>query len=122
MSEADTCRKDVVPRLVRSEWDDNPHSSTEQRIFTDGRIIPVSNDIKRGKRKHTDFVLSATLETFRSPQQAEEYGKTLSFQFALSTNSKEIVGFNFAIGMATELIEYPKPQELFDRYWVAQGL
>ncbi len=39
LTEADTCRKYVPPKLIASGWDDEPHSFTEQRIFTDGRII-----------------------------------------------------------------------------------
>ena len=38
-NEADTCRKYVLPKLVETGWDDEPHSFTEQRTFTDGRII-----------------------------------------------------------------------------------
>jgi type I site-specific restriction endonuclease len=31
LSEADTCRKFVVPKLQAAGWDDEPHSITEQR-------------------------------------------------------------------------------------------
>lgn len=41
MSEADTCRKFVVPRLQAAGWEVEPHSIAEQRTITDGRIVPV---------------------------------------------------------------------------------
>jgi hypothetical protein len=39
LTEADTCRKYVVPKLQGAGWDNDPHSIAEQRFFTDGRII-----------------------------------------------------------------------------------
>jgi hypothetical protein len=41
LTEADTCRKYVVPKLVAAGWDSEPHSIAEQRTITDGRIVPV---------------------------------------------------------------------------------
>ncbi len=38
-TEADTCRTYVVPKLDAAGWDTPPHSYTEQRTFTDGRIV-----------------------------------------------------------------------------------
>jgi type I site-specific restriction endonuclease len=35
INEADTCRKYVLPNLMEAGWDDEPHSSTEQKSFTD---------------------------------------------------------------------------------------
>jgi len=49
-TEADTCRKYVVPKLQATGWDSDPHSIAEQRTITDGRVIPV------GKRHSIDFV------------------------------------------------------------------
>jgi type I restriction enzyme R subunit len=40
-SEADTCRKFVVPLLQAAGWDAEPYSIAEQRTITDGRIVPV---------------------------------------------------------------------------------
>lgn len=40
-TEADTCRKFVVPKLLAAGWDAEPHSIAEQRSITDGRIVPV---------------------------------------------------------------------------------
>jgi len=35
-TEADTCRKYVVPKLQGVGWDNDPHSIAEQRTITDG--------------------------------------------------------------------------------------
>ena len=42
-TEADTCRKFVVPKLQAAGWDNDPHSIAEQRSFTDGRIVVRGN-------------------------------------------------------------------------------
>lgn len=47
MSEADTCRKLVVPRFLAAGWDGDPHSIAEQRSITDGRIVPVGKGFIR---------------------------------------------------------------------------
>ncbi len=38
LTEADTCRKYVLPKLIEAGWDNDPHSFTEQKTFTDGRL------------------------------------------------------------------------------------
>src|SRR5437870_10700641 len=40
-TEADTCRKFVVPKLQAAGWDNEPYSIAERRTITDGRIVPV---------------------------------------------------------------------------------
>ena len=35
-TEADTCRRFIVPLLQRAGWDDAPCAMNEQRTFTDG--------------------------------------------------------------------------------------
>jgi len=39
MTEADTCRKFVVPLLQQAGWDTASHFILEQKFFTDGRIV-----------------------------------------------------------------------------------
>jgi len=60
LTEADTCRKYVLPKLVAAGWDAEPHSFTEQRTFTDGRIIVSGGKIRRGKQKRADYLLRYT--------------------------------------------------------------
>ena len=46
-TEADTCRKFVVPRLQAAGWDNDPHSIAEQRYFTAGRIAEIMGNIRK---------------------------------------------------------------------------
>ncbi|MCW5969417.1 MAG: hypothetical protein KIT57_12975 [Blastocatellales bacterium] len=39
ITEADTCRLYVLPKLDEAGWNREPHSFTEQKTFTDGRIV-----------------------------------------------------------------------------------
>jgi len=100
MNEADTCTKYVVPKLVEAGWDNDPHSFTEQRTFTNGRIIPLGNKVRRGKQKRADYLLRyrhdfpiALVEAkadYKTPaaglQQAKAYAENLGLSFAYSTN------------------------------------
>ena len=54
-TEADTCRKFVVPKLQAAGWDTDPHSIAEQRSFTDGRIVVRGNKAERKKKKRADW-------------------------------------------------------------------
>jgi type I site-specific restriction endonuclease len=60
VSEADTCRKLVVPKLLAVGWDTDPHSIAEQRTITDGRIVPVGKGFVRKSPKRVDFLLRYT--------------------------------------------------------------
>jgi phenylalanyl-tRNA synthetase beta subunit len=59
-TEADTCRKYVLPKLLEAGWDNDPHSFTEQRTFTDGRIVVSGDKIRRKKQKRADYLLRYT--------------------------------------------------------------
>lgn len=136
MNEADTCRKEVVPRLVTAGWDNEPHSFMEQRTFTDGRIIPLTSGVRRGKQKRADFLLryrrdlpmavveaKADYKTAgQGLQQAKDYAEILGLKFAYSTNGKEIVEFDFTTGVESEIDSYPSPADLFERYSLTLGL
>lgn len=56
-SEADTCRKFVVPKLQAAGWDNEPYSIAEQRTITDGRIVPVGKGFVRRPSKRVDYLL-----------------------------------------------------------------
>lgn len=100
LTEADTCRKYVVPALVQAGWDSEPRSFTEQRTFTDGRIVPSGKKVFRRPQKRADYLLRYTRDftiavveakpTFKRPtdglQQAKEYAEILGLKFAYSTN------------------------------------
>lgn len=59
-TEADTCRKFVVPKLLAAGWDNEPHSIAEQRTITDGRIIPAGKGFIRKPPKRVDYLLRYT--------------------------------------------------------------
>jgi len=48
VTEADTCREFVTPRLVEAGWGAGPSSIGEQRTFTNGRIIVAGGKVRRG--------------------------------------------------------------------------
>ncbi len=60
ITEADTCRKYVLPKLIQAGWDNDPHSFTEQKTFTDGRIVVAGDKIRRRPQKRADYLLRYT--------------------------------------------------------------
>ena len=119
-----------MPRLIQAGWDDEPHSFTEQKTFTDGRIVVVGDKPKRRKQKRADYMLRyardfmiAVVEAkpkYRKPgdglQQAKEYAEILGLKFAYATNGEGIVEFDYTTGNEKELDVFPPPQELWSRY------
>ena len=55
LTEADTCRKYVLPKLYASGWSDD--HINEQRTFTDGRIVVAGTRTIRRKQKRADYLL-----------------------------------------------------------------
>lgn len=126
-SEADTCRKDVLPKIYLSEWTDE--QILEQRTFTDGKIVVLGRKAKRKKAKRFDYLLRysqnfpiAIIEAkvkyklaADGIQQAKEYAKTLGVKFAYSTNGSDILEFDFLTGVEKLVSQYPTPTELWTR-------
>jgi type I restriction enzyme R subunit len=135
ITEADTCRQYVLPKLREAGWEDLPHSIAEQKTFTDGRIIVVSDVPRRAKPKRADYLLRFTRDftigvveakaAYMLPgdglQQAKEYAEMLSLKFAYSTNGHGIVEFDFSTGKEAEIDRFPTPVELWSRLQVAEG-
>jgi type I restriction enzyme, R subunit len=136
MSEADTCRKLVVPKLLAGGWDNDPHSIAEQLSITDGRIIPVGKGFIRKPPKRVDFLLRYTRDfplgvveakaAYKTAadgmQQAKTYAEMLGLKFAYATNGHEILEFDYATGRETTIDIYPTPDEVWQRYRTAQGI
>jgi type I restriction enzyme R subunit len=127
-SEADTCRKFVLPKLKdESNWTDE--QILEQRPFTAGKIIVIGRVGRRRKVKKADYLLRysqnfliAVVEAKREyktaaegMQQAKEYAQILGLKFCYSTNGKEILEFNFITGLETKIEKFPTPTELWNR-------
>ncbi|MBN8459380.1 MAG: DEAD/DEAH box helicase family protein [Verrucomicrobia bacterium] len=136
MTEADTCRKFVVPALQRAGWDCEPHSIAEQRTITDGRIIPVGKGFVRKSPKRADYLLvfqrgfplgvaeakGAWKSAGAGLQQAKEYAEMLGLMFAYATNGLEIIEFDYFTGKETLLASFPTPDELWARYRAGRGI
>ena len=136
LTEADTCRQYVLPKLIAAGWDNEPHLFTEQRTFTDGRIIVAGGKIRRGKQKRADYLLRYTRDhliavveakaNYKSAgeglQQSKEYAAILGLKFAYATNGTGIIEFDFLTGKETELDTFPSPDELWRRLRKVQGL
>lgn len=133
-TEADTCRKYVVPKLHAAGWDDE--RILEQRTFTAGRIMTVTGQVWRRPQKRADYLLryrpNVTLAVVEAKAayklpghglgQAKEYAEILDLKFAYSTNGHGIVEFDFLTGKETELDAFPSPDALWQRLQGASGL
>ena len=136
ITEADTCRKYVLPKLIEAGWDNDPHSFTEQKTFTDGRIVVSGKNIKRQKQKRADYLLRYTRDfmiavieakaAYKLPgdglQQAKEYAEILGLKFAYSTNGHGIIEFDYLTGNERELDSFPTPADLWARLRSSQNL
>lgn len=136
MTEADTCRKFVVPALQMAGWDAEPHSIAEQRSITDGRIIPVGKGFVRKPPKRVDYLLyyqrGFPLGVVEAKgiwktagdglQQAKEYAEMLGLHFAYASNGPEILEFDYLTGKESVLAAYPTPDELWRRFRAGRGI
>lgn len=136
LTEADTCRKFVIPKLQAAGWDDDPHTIAEQRSITDGRIIPAGKGFIRKPPRRVDYLLqyarnfplavveakAAWKRAGEGLQQAKEYAEMLGLKFAYATNGREIIAFDYFTGKESLIHTYPKPAELWERYRDGKGL
>ena len=134
ITEADTCRKYVLPKLYAAGWNDDQIS--EQKSFTDGRILVVGNKARRRPAKRADYLLRyardfmlAVVEAkaaYKLPgdglQQAKDYAEILGVKFAYSTNGHGIVEFDFTTGQERHLESLPKPAELWQRFRASEKI
>jgi type I restriction enzyme R subunit len=136
LSEADTCRKFVIPKLQAAGWDDDPHSIAEQRSITDGRIIPAGKGFVRKPPLRVDYLLryernfplavveaKAAWKTVGDGlQQAKEYAEMLGLKFAFATNGRDIIEFDYFTGKESLVHTYPTPAALWTRYRAGNGI
>src|SRR5437764_4083026 len=111
-TEADTCRRHVVPLLQAAGWDNEPYSIAEQRTITDGRIVPVGKGFVRKPPKRVDYLLryrrdfplavveakAAYRQAADGIQQAKQYAEMLGLKFAYATNGPEIIEVDYTTG------------------------
>src|SRR6059058_2905332 len=135
-TEADTCRKLVVPKLQGAGWDNEPYSIAEQRTITDGRIVPVGKSFVRRPPKRVDYILRyrrdfplAVVEAkpeYKTAadglQQAKQYAEMLGLKFAYASNGPEILEFDYFTGKETKIESYPAPEPLWQRFRKGESL
>jgi type I restriction enzyme R subunit len=135
-TEADTCRKFVVPKLQAAGWDSEPHSIAEQRTITDGRVVPVGKGFIRKPPRRVDYLLRYTRDfnlavveakagyktAADAVQQARSYAEMLQLKFAYATNGEDIVEIDYFTGKEKRVTDYPAPEELWQRYQAGKGL
>lgn len=134
LNEADTCRTYVLPKLYSAGWEDTQIS--EQKSFTDGRIVIGGKRPTRRPQKRADYLLRyrrdfpiALVEAkaiYRTSgdglQQAKEYALILGLKFAYATNGQSIIEHDFLTGLDSELQDFPRPSELWERLRAAEGI
>jgi type I restriction enzyme R subunit len=134
LTEADTCRKYVLPKLYAASWSDDQIS--EQKSFTDGRIVVAGEKPTRRPQKRADYLLKyrrdftlAVVEAksvYKKPgdglQQAKDYAQILGLQFAYATNGHGIVEHDFFTGKDNDLKTFPTPDELWGRLQAAENI
>jgi type I restriction enzyme, R subunit len=132
-TEADTCRKEVLPKIKSSGWSDE--QILEQRTFTAGEIIVIGRKAKREKAKKFDYLLrydtgfpiaiveaKVKYKTAKDGlQQAKEYAHILGLTFCYATNGTEIIEFDFSTGFQQSIKDFPSPQELYERLKVSKN-
>jgi len=133
-TEADTCRKYVLPKIYAAGWTDDQIS--EQKTFTDGRIIVAGTRVRRRPQKRADYLLRFTRDfpigiieakaKYKTAgdglQQAKDYAEILDLKFAFATNGREIIEFDFFTGQERLIDTFPSPAELWARLRAGQGI
>ncbi len=136
LTEADTCRTFVVPKLQAAGWDAPPHAINEQPTFTDGRIFFRGRTARRGRQKRADYLLRyrpdfpiAVVEAkarykhaAEGLQQTKEYAGILDLKFAYATNGAAIIEFDYTTGVECQRLTFPEPDELWRRLCEAEHL
>ena len=136
MTEADTSREFVTPKLVDAGWSIAPHSIGEQRTFTNGRIFVTGGKVRRGQQKRADYLLyyrrdfplavvevkSINFPVETGVQQAREYAEILGLKFAYATNGRHIIEIDYTTGTERLIYQYPSPDELWQRLSTSASL
>src|ERR1019366_4692082 len=134
LTEADTCRRYVLPKLYAAGWNDEQIS--EQKSFTDGRIVVAGSKVKRRPQKRLDYLLRyrrdfpiAVVEAktiYAKPadglQEAKEYAQILGLKFAYATNGHGIVEHDCLTGQDNDLEAFPSADDLWSRLSTSEGI
>src|SRR5574344_1526133 len=131
LTEEDIKLKYITPSLQKSNWAIQTQIRCEY-YYTDGKINVRENIASRGKGKTVDYLLSyksnmpiAIVEAKDNKvvashgiQQAIGYANDLDIPFAYSSNGTGFYEHDMITGIEKEItmMEFPTPEELWDRY------
>src|SRR5450759_3193109 len=127
ITEADTCRKYVLPRLYDAGWTDE--HIQQEKSFAPGQIKVLGTTTRRGSPKRADYLLrlaqnypiavveakAAYKNAGDGLQQAKQYASMLGLQFAFSTNGYSIIEYDDISYIEQEVDKFPSPEELWLR-------
>ena len=127
LTEADTCRKYVLPKLYAANWNDDQIS--EQRTFTDGRIVLAGTKVTRRPQKRADYLLRyrrdfpiAIVEAkaaYATPGDGLAAGQGIrpdpGSEVCYATNGHGIVEHDFLTGRDNDLEAFPTADDLWKR-------
>jgi type I site-specific restriction endonuclease len=143
LTEADIRTKFITPALIGANGDkwDLMTQIREEAYFTKGRVIVRGKTVQRGEAKKADYLLFfkpnlpiAVIEAKDNShsvgagmQQALEYAEILDVPFAYSSNGDAFLEHDRTAtgGVVTRKIpldQFPRPDELWNRYCLAKGL
>lgn len=127
MTEQETCRTFVVPKLQGAGWD--KRQIREQYHITEGKIIASARRHRPGTPLVADYVLEyrdevplavveakrTTLDAARGIEQAKRYAERLELPVAYATNGREIWEIEMG-GAIRPRHDFPSPDELWERF------
>ena len=136
LSEADTCRLYITPKLQEVGWENSPHSLAQERSFTDGRVVTQGKTVGRLPQKRADYILRYTRDfpiavveakvkgakKGTGLSQAKSYAEILGLDFAYATDGDWILEHDFLTGVEREVTSFPTPAELWSRRKGEQNL
>ncbi|MFI6991800.1 EcoAI/FtnUII family type I restriction enzme subunit R [Nonomuraea wenchangensis] len=128
-TEDETCKRFVLPALVRTGWNVEDQVKSQYRINR-GRIQPTARRHHQQRPLIADYVLEysdglplAVVEAKRSRtdpaegfEQAKRYAELLDAPFAYSTNGTRTIEIDYRTGLISEISEFPTPEQLWARY------
>ncbi|MEO8098135.1 MAG: DEAD/DEAH box helicase family protein [Acidobacteriota bacterium] len=132
MNEAETRAEHVDPALRAAGWGVVEGSRILREYpITLGRIEGLG---RRGKALLADYVLvyrnhklaAVEAKAWDRPltegaAQAKNYAEKLALRFTYCTNGQRIYGIDMAEGAEGEVLQYPSPQELWDRTFAQEN-
>jgi type I restriction enzyme R subunit len=134
LNEADTRVNLVEPKLKAAGWSDRQVTREffyqRDHKYTEGRIILVGDQVRRGQPRKVDYLLRLTegfpiavveaepesSQAEAGLEQAKGYAKDLGLAFAYATNGRAIIEYDFFTHSSRPMESFPGPTELWERW------